>query len=165
MLGQPPVQAIVSALFTTFLAVIAIIDYEHMIIPDSLVISIAVLSIPGFALGLPPSWLDRLIGALAGFAILYLLAVLSEKILKKDGMGGGDIKLIAAAGLILGWNNLLSLGVGSVVALFMIVLMKLVAKNLNEEGRIPFGTPLAIAMGICHYFGNWMISWYLELVL
>ena len=163
LLGQPTAHAVISALFTTILAIIAIIDYERLIIPDRLVVAIAVLSIPGFVLRLPPNWADRLIGALAGFGFLYLMAVLSEKILKKEGMGGGDIKLLTAAGLVLGWkNNMLSLGMGAFVALFMLGLMKLASHEFNREKQIPFAPSLAIAMSICYYFGDWLINWYLS---
>ena len=166
LLGQPIQQALISALFTTVLAVIAIIDFEHLIIPDSLVVAIAVLSVPCFAMQIPPHWLDRLIGGVASGAFFYLLAFVSEKLLKKDGMGGGDIKLVAAAGLMLGWQlSALALGLGAVVALLMIVLMKLFGHGLNEEKQIPFAPALTIAMAISYYFGDELIHWYLHLFL
>jgi len=164
LLGIPVPQAIISALFTTALTIIAVVDFEHLIIPDSMVITIAVLSIPGFIMQFPPNWLDRLIGGVAAGAFLYLLAVLSEKILKKEGMGGGDIKLIAAAGIVLGWQlGALSLGLGAVAALIMIIIMKVFSYKFNEEKHVPLGTPLALAMAVSIYFGNDMIHWYLNL--
>ena len=166
LLGQPAPQAAISAMFTTALLVIAVTDFEHMIVPDSMIITIAALSIPGFIMRIDPSWLDRLIGALGAGAFFYLLAVLSEKILKKEGLGGGDIKLAAAAGLVLGWQlSALAIGLGAVVALVMIVLMKVFSRDLNEEKQIPFAPALSVAMAVSHYFGPEMIHWYLHLVL
>ena len=166
LLGMPLPQALISALFTTVLVVIAIVDFEHLIIPDSMVIALAVLAVPGFILQFPPNWIDRLIGGFAAGAFLYLLAVLSEKILKKEGMGGGDIKLMAAAGFILGWQlSALSLAFGAVAALLMIVLMKVFSRDFNDEKQVPFGTPLALAMAVCLYFGDGMIHWYLHLFI
>jgi leader peptidase (prepilin peptidase)/N-methyltransferase len=163
LLGQPVPQALVSALFTTALTVIAIVDFGHLIVPDSMVITIAALSIPGFALQFPPRWPDRLIGGFAAGAFFYLLAVLSEKVLKKEGMGGGDIKLIAAAGLVLGWQlSALSIGLSAAVALIMIVLMRLSGHQLNAEKQLPFAPALTFAMAISHYFGAGIIHWYLH---
>ena len=166
LLDQSIPQAMISALFTTALAVIAIVDFEHLVIPDSMVITIAILSIPGFAMQLSPDWPDRLIGGFATGAFFYLLAVLSEKILKKEGMGGGDIKLVAAAGLVLGWQlSALAIGLSAVVALIMIVLMKLTGFKLNAEKQLPFAPALAVAMAVCHYFGAEIIHWYLHSII
>ena len=163
LLGQPMPQALVSALFTTALAVIAIVDFEHLIVPDSMVITIAALSIPGFVLQFPPRWTDRLIGGFAAGAFFYLLAILSEKVLKKEGMGGGDIKLVAAAGLVLGWQlSALSIGLSAVTALVMIVLMKFSGHKLNEDKQLPFAPALTVAMAVSHYFGAGMVQWYLN---
>jgi len=162
ILGQPLLEAAFSALFTTALLVIAVADFECLIVPDSMVIAIAVLSIPGLAMQLPPHWLDRLIGAFAAGAFFYLLAVLSERILKKEGMGGGDIKLIAAGGLFLGWQLIaLAIGLGAILALPAMILMRALLHKFNSDKQLPFAPPLAIAMVISHYFGTKMIHWYL----
>ena len=165
LLKQKPEQALISAVFTTILTIIAVIDFSHLIIPDSLVIAIAVLSIPGFILKIPPRWSDRLIGFFAVSVIIFVFAILSEKILKKEGFGGGDIKLTAAVGLILGWKlGLIAFGMSAFIALFMILIMKLFSKALNEEKQIPFAPALSTAMAITYYFGESLINWYLGLI-
>ena len=166
LLGQAPVPALVSALFTTALFVIAVVDFEFMIVPDSMLVVIAVLSVPGFILPILPNPVSRLMGAFAAGAFFYLLAVLSEKILKKEGMGGGDIKLVFAAGLILGWQMIaLAIGLAAVAALFMVVILRLVSKEQNEDKQIPFAPALTVGIAISHYFGHDLIQWYLGVVL
>ena len=166
LLNQSVKQAVVSALFTSVLACAAVIDYKTMTIPDFLIVFIAVLTVPSFALGLKPGLPDRLLGAAAGFGAMYALAVLSEKFLRKEGMGGGDIKLAAACGLILGFRlNILALILSSFFALGMAALLKWVKPSAYENRQIPFAPPLAFAAFVCYYFGENIINGYTRLWL
>ena len=94
-------------IFTAVLIVIAFIDLDHQIIPD-------ILSLPGipvfflaavFIVKLP--WLEALIGLLVGGGVLLAIAFVYELITKREGMGGGDIKLLAMIGGFLGWKSLI----------------------------------------------------------
>ena len=92
-------------LFAAILVTISFIDLYHQIIPD-------VLSLPGIAAGWAISfipgnivWLDSLIGAVAGGGFLFLVAFIYEHITKREGMGGGDIKLLAMIGAWMGWRS------------------------------------------------------------
>ena len=94
-------------LFVSALIVITFIDLDHQIIPD-------VISLPGIVVGflcsfaIPwLSWTDSLLGILLGGGSLWLVAVLYELLTKKEGMGGGDIKLLAMLGAFLGWKAIL----------------------------------------------------------
>ena len=145
-----PIYAVVC----TALVIITVIDYEHQIIPDR-------ITLPGIVLGLGAgSYLvgpiNSGLGFLVGGGLFYLLAVLS-----RGGMGGGDIKFIAAAGALLGWQKVLLvifLGaiLGSVIGLALMILQK-----KDRKSQIPFGPFLAIGTLIAIFFGEDLISLYL----
>ncbi|MDR3630111.1 MAG: prepilin peptidase [Desulfocapsaceae bacterium] len=139
-------------LFVTALIVIIWIDIHHQIIPD-------VISLPGIVIGLAfaiinsfITWQDSLIGLLAGGGILYAVALLYYLIRKQEGMGGGDIKLLAMIGAFLGWQSLpfvilISSITGSGIGLLVLSLQK---KGANT--RIPFGPFLSCAALVYLFF-------------
>ena len=137
------------------LVIITAIDIEHQIIPD-------VITIPGIVLGLAAGsytigYIDSFLGFLLGGGLFYLLAVLSN-----GGMGGGDIKYIAAAGALVGWQKVLLIifigaFLGSFVGLFQIAVQKKSRKSL-----IPFGPFLAAATLITLFYGNLLIKLYID---
>ena len=139
------------------LVIITAIDIEHQIIPD-------VITLPGIVLGLVVGsytigYADSLLGFFLGSGLFYLLAVFSN-----GGMGGGDIKYIAAAGALLGWQKVLLVifigaFLGSIVGLFQIAVQKKTRKSL-----IPFGPFLAAGTLITLFYGNPLIRLYLEYV-
>ena len=139
------------------LVIITAIDIEHQIIPD-------VITLPGIVLGLVVGsytigYADSLLGFFLGSGLFYLLAVFSN-----GGMGGGDIKYIAAAGALLGWQKVLLVifigaFLGSIVGLFQITVQKKSRKSL-----IPFGPFLAAGTLITLFYGNPLIRLYLEYV-
>ena len=132
-------------LFVAMLVVITFIDLDHQIIPD-------VISLPGIAVGfvcsfLIPwlSWLDSLLGIIAGGGVLLSIAWLYALLAKRDGMGGGDIKLLGMLGAFLGWKAVfpiifISSLVGSVVGIPLMLLQK-----KDSKFAIPFGPFLALA--------------------
>ena len=138
----------------TALVIITVIDYEHKIIPDC-------ITLPGIVLGLGAgSYLigpiDSGLGLLLGGGLFYLLAVLS-----RGGMGGGDIKFIAAAGALLGWQKvLLVIFLGAILG-SIIGLALMVAQKKDRKSQIPFGPFLAVGTLIAIFFGEDLISLYL----
>lgn len=154
-------------ILTSFLILIAFIDYDHQIILDGL---LAWLAGTGVILNLilaygppsrpdavmPPEPLNMLIGGIIGGGLMLLIALLT-----RGGMGGGDIKLVAALGLWLGWQlTLLTLlltfflgGVGGVAVLAMRL------KGLND--MIPYGIFIAAGAFIVLLYGHSLIAWYL----
>jgi len=137
------------------LVIITAIDFKHQIIPD-------VITLPGIALGLLAGsysigYVDSILGCFVGGGLFYLLAVLSN-----GGMGGGDIKYIAAAGALVGWKKVLLIifigaVLGSIVSIFQMALQKKSRKSL-----IPFGPFLSVATLITLFYGNLLIKLYLE---
>ena len=137
------------------LVIITAIDIEHQIIPD-------VITLPGIVLGLAAGsytigYIDSFSGFLLGGGLFYLLAVLSN-----GGMGGGDIKYIAAAGALVGWQKvLLIIFIGAFLGSFM-GLLQIVVQKKSRKSLIPFGPFLAAATLITLFYGNLLIKLYIE---
>ncbi len=150
-------------LFVSALVVITFIDLDHQIIPD-------VISLPGIPLGflcsfLVPwlSWSDSLLGILLGGGILYAVAWTYEIVAKREGMGGGDIKLLAMIGAFLGWKAVLPIIFFASLAGTIIGLPLTVLKKKDGTFALPFGPFLAGATLVYLFWGNKIISWYLGL--
>ena len=137
------------------LVIITAIDIEHQIIPD-------VITLPGIVLGLAAGsytigYIHSFSGFLLGGGLFYLLAVLSN-----GGMGGGDIKYIAAAGALVGWQKvLLIIFIGAFLGSFM-GLLQIVVQKKSRKSLIPFGPFLAAATLITLFYGNLLIKLYIE---
>jgi leader peptidase (prepilin peptidase)/N-methyltransferase len=155
------IQGLVFALLTTALLIVSCIDLAHTIIPDA-------ITLPGIVVGLGTSlWLtpvgvrDAIMGVILGGGLFLLMAVLSVVILQREGMGGGDIKLIAMLGAFLGWHAVLVtiflaavLGAGVGLALIL----------LRRKGRrepLPFGPFLALGALLAMVWGDTLVAWYL----
>jgi len=150
-------------LFVDGLIVITVIDLYDQIIPD-------VISIPGIGMGLLCSLiiphltlLDSLKGILVGGGSLFLVAKLYQWLFKREGMGGGDVKLLAMIGAFLGWKAViltifLSSLVGSIIGIVVIV-----SKGKDFKYAIPFGPFLSFGAVIALFYQNEIISWYLQL--
>jgi leader peptidase (prepilin peptidase) / N-methyltransferase len=158
-------QYILYLLFTASLLTISVIDLHHKIIPDVLSLSGIVLGwIASFVPGSEVSWSDSLIGTLAGGGSLFLVALIYERLTGREGMGGGDIKLLAMIGAWMGWRHLhlvvfLSSLAGAIVGSIFLVLA---GKGLRV--RIPFGPFLSLGAVLCLFWGPDMMHWYLELI-
>jgi len=148
-------EFLIYAVVSTALVIITVIDYEHKIIPD-------IITLPGIVLGLGAGsylvgWVDSGLGFLLGGGLFYLLAVLS-----RGGMGGGDIKFIAAAGALLGWQKVLLVIVLGATLGSIIGLILMVAKKKDRKSQIPFGPFLAVGTLIAIFFGGDLIAMYLS---
>ena len=150
-------------LFCSSLVVITFIDFDHQIIPDE-------ISLPGiivgflFSLVLPwQVWWSSLLGILLGGGSLLLVASLYHRLTGKEGMGGGDIKLLAMMGAFLGWKSVpfiifASSLIGSVIGISIMLLQK-----KDSKLAIPFGPYLALAAVLYIFYGRQLIQWYLHL--
>ena len=148
--------------FMLALIVVSFIDFDHMVIPD-------VISIPGIIVGVIASfllpdlkWTASLIGIVAGGGILFITAFMFEKITGKEGMGGGDIKLLAMIGAWLGWKLLpVIILIAALTASICGGLLMLLSKK-DSQTRIPFGPFLSYAAIACFFFGNDIMAWYIQ---
>ncbi len=157
-------QYFLNLLFITTLVTISFVDLHHQIIPDVLSLSGIVVGLAAsFVPGTVVSWLDSLIGIIAGGGSLYLVAVVYEWLTKREGMGGGDIKLLAMIGAWLGWRYLpLIILISSFAGAIVGVLFLLMAGK-GFRVRIPFGPFLSIGAMLCFFFGPELMNWYLHL--
>ena len=140
--------------FFSLLVPVTFIDIDHRIIPDE-------LSLGGTAAGillafLPGGdWKGSLAGVFLGGGILYATAYVYQKVRGVEGMGGGDIKLIAMIGAFLGWR-------GAVTSIFFGSLLGaaggILAMRRGRDGlrtAIPFGPYLCVAALLSRYLGGW----------
>jgi len=154
------IEAPIYFIFIATLLVITFIDIDHRIIPD-------LISLPGivffFIASLTISTIsiiDSFIGILAGGGILFAIAEIYWRITGKEGMGGGDVKLLAMIGALIGWKGVLfTIFVSSLVGTIIgIIVMLIQGKNLKLA--IPFGPFLSIGAVVYVFFGNEFINWY-----
>jgi leader peptidase (prepilin peptidase)/N-methyltransferase len=148
-------------LFVAALIVVTVIDLYHQIIPD-------VISLPGIGVGLLASlilpqltFLDSLKGLILGGGSLFVVATLYQWLFKREGMGGGDVKLLAMIGAFLGWKAviltiLLGSLIGSIIGISIMIL-----KGKDFKYAIPFGPFLSLGAVIALFYGPSLINWYL----
>ena len=157
------VETVIYALFFSSLVVITFIDLAHQIIPDRITLPGIPLCLLLASTLLPLGPMQAVIGCLVGGGFFYLIAILSVVLLKKEGMGGGDIKLIAMVGALLGWEKVLltiffaSL-LGSVIGLSLILL-----RVVSRRDPIPFGPFLAVGAMTALFFGDDLLNRYFYL--
>lgn len=142
------------------LLVVAGTDLSHKIIPN-------VVTFPGILVGLlcattvlPLGFLGGVLGVLVGGGILWLLAWASPYLFGKEGMGGGDIKLLAMIGAFLGWKPaVMTIMVGSFLGSLVGVTL-IAAQVIKREDYIPFGPFLVCGALVALFFGQSILDWY-----
>jgi leader peptidase (prepilin peptidase)/N-methyltransferase len=165
-------EALMAIALTFALVAISLIDVDHQIIPDSIVVP---LVWAGLLMSLfhPLAGADTLfvapqeaiIGALAGYLSLWGVYQLFKLVTGKEGMGYGDFKLLAALGAWLGWGSLhiiilLSAVVGAIIGIAMIVF-----RGRDRQLPFPFGPYLAAAGWITLLYGDAIQNTYMDLFL
>ncbi len=158
----PTLLFLAGAVFFSILLGITMTDAREYIIPDEfslggLVIGI-LFSIPGgFA-----SISHALIGAVTGFALLWVVGALGTRIFKEEAMGGGDIKMMAMVGAFVGWQGvLLTIFLGALIGTLVFVPLSLMGK----KRLVPFGVFLSLGAAATWLAGPAVIAWYRSFVL
>lgn len=173
--------AVIAALASTLLICVFFIDLDHMLVFDRFVIMLAILGVVSMFFDPYYGWLSHLIGGVVGFAFLYGVHALFYYGFKKDALGGGDIKLTGAVGLLLGWERLL-LGIVlaslSACVVLVIVSRRQTAKELPldehseaddtntdtaESKEYPFAPFLCTGFWVAMMFGVNILTAYLNL--
>jgi leader peptidase (prepilin peptidase)/N-methyltransferase len=133
------------ALFGWLLITLAVLDWRHFWLPDALTLPLAFL---GLTLGMwvtDVPFVDRVVGAAAGYGALLALALGYRALRGREGLGLGDAKLLGATGAWLGWRALpFVLLVACLVALLTVLAQRLSGKHLTAGTRVPFGTFLCL---------------------
>ncbi|MDX2434049.1 MAG: prepilin peptidase [Desulfobacterales bacterium] len=148
--------------FTAALLVVIVIDFYHKIIPD-------VISLSGIVIGFACSfinpvitWQQSGIGLLVGGGSLYAVAAGYYLFTKREGMGGGDIKLLAMIGAFLGWQSLPFVVFGSSILGAVVGIGAMVKQKKGGKTMIPYGPFLSTA-ALLYMFYRELIDYYLIL--
>ena len=156
----PTIAGSIYFIFISSLLVITFIDIDHKIIPD-------VISLPGIPIGLAASFVlpamtfkTALLGMLAGGGSLWIVAWTYSLITRKEGMGGGDIKLLAMIGAFIGWKGVVFTIFAASVAGTVLGMIVMLVKGKDLKYAIPFGPFLSIGAMSYLFFGEKVLSWY-----
>jgi leader peptidase (prepilin peptidase)/N-methyltransferase len=161
VLGWGPLLPVRLALAASLIVLFAI-DLEHQLLPD-------VITIPGIATGLlasvflPPGFPAAVAGVLVGGGVLWVVSAAYFRWRGVEGLGFGDVKMLAMVGAFLGWKaTILTLLLGSFSG--AITGLGLIASGRGTMGlRLPFGTFLALGALVASLWGDALVGWYLSL--
>ena len=158
-------QLPIEFIFCSLLLIITMIDFDTMEIPD-------VLSLPGIVLGLgfsffTPrlSWWQSLVGIAIGGGIFYLIAEGFSRVRHKDGLGGGDIKLLAMIGAFLGWKGVAFTVLASSVLGIIIAIPVMLRSGRGLGSYLPYGPFLAMGAVSYIFWGELFYRWYFSTLL
>ena len=162
----PNIITLYYSLLVSLLVIITFIDLDYYIIPDELVIFGSVGAVIFNILGQGISIKDSLLAGLICGGGMLVLIYLIELIIKKEVMGGGDIKLFGMVGLFLGiklglLTILLSVYVGAIYGVATIIYSKIKKKEFNS--MIPYGPFISVGALISILYGTNIINWYIGL--
>lgn len=151
--------ALYAVLFSALL-VVAGTDISHKIIPNVITLPGIMIGLGGATTVLPVGWFNAVLGVLFGGGILLMLAWASPYLFGKEGMGGGDIKLMAMIGAFLGWKlALITILVGSLTG--SIVGISLMGLGfVKRDEYIPFGPFLVLGAIVAMFFSQPILDWY-----
>ena len=147
-------------IFILLLIVATFVDLEHMIIPDEISIGGTFVGFIFSFIRADITWLQSIIGIILGGGILLLIIKGYFLLTKKEGMGGGDVKLLAMIGAFLGYKSLLFIIFSSSLLGTIIGIPLIMAKKDKSSLAIPFGPFLSLGAVIYIYFGEKIIKWY-----
>jgi len=153
-------QGLTALLLTAFLIALAGIDTDHQLLPDNMTIPLMWAGILISFWSVHTDLASSVIGAIAGYLVLWSIYHLFRLLTGKEGMGYGDFKLLAALGAWMGWQVLpliilLSSVVGAVVGLTLMGTGK-----LKRDKPMPFGPFIAAAGWIALIWGEWIMNFY-----
>lgn len=159
----PPGWLLASRLLLgTALVALFMIDLEHQILPN-------VITLPGIAIGFAfsfvasPGPLDALLGIVIGGGVLYAIAAGYYLLRKEEGMGMGDVKMLAMVGAFLGWQPVLLTLVLSSFAGAVIGMAMIAFHRGDMRYALPFGTFLSVGTLVAMLAGDAMLDWYFGL--
>ncbi|ENX3947357.1 A24 family peptidase [Photobacterium damselae] len=163
----PPTWWAVAVIFFTFaLIALTFIDIDKMLLPDQITLPLLWAGIFLALLGISPvSLQDSVIGAIAGYLCLWSVFWVFKLLTKKDGMGYGDFKLLAALGAWLGWQMLPVVVLLSSLAGAICGIILLKVQKSDHQTPFSFGPYLAIAGWISLLWGHSIITWYVSNIL
>ena len=158
---EPGPLLLVRLAFAAVLIVLAFIDIDHRILPDSMTLTGIPLGVLA-SVWLPPGWRDSLIGVALGGGILWLIAEAYYRWRHVEGMGMGDVKMLAMIGAVLGWRAVI---VALVLSSFSGALVGVLMMSRAKDGMryaLPFGTFLSLGALVASLVGEPLVAWYVS---
>jgi leader peptidase (prepilin peptidase)/N-methyltransferase len=157
----PSLLLVSRLVFGCALLVLFAIDLEHHLLPN-------VITLPGiivgfaFSLFTEPGWPSSLIGMILGGGVLYAIAEGYYRLRHEEGLGMGDVKMLAMIGAFLGWKlMLMTLMLGSVAG-SAVGLLIIALRRGDMKYALPFGTFLAMGAALAATVGPGLLAWYLQ---
>jgi len=138
-------------LFSASLLVIIFIDLSHQIIPNSISLGGIVIGFAGAFVNHQISWQQSGLGILVGGGFFYVFALAYYWLTKREGLGGGDVKLLAMIGAFLGWQSILFVIFASSLSGSLVGVWVMVKHGKGMQAKIPYGPFLALA-AFCYLF-------------
>lgn len=144
---------------------ISIVDIRTCNIPNRYIIIGCVWAMSFNMLDKGIDIIDGIYGGLVGGASILAISLISVLLFQKPGMGGGDVKLMAMAGLFIGWElTLLSIVLAIYIAGIIFIIL-LLANKISKDDYLPFGPYLAIGVVLSLFLGDSIIDWYTGMLL
>jgi len=132
----------------------ALIDLRHLVLPDVLVLPLVPAGLVVYAVIAPERLPDHAIGAAAGYLGFVAVRALYAAVRRREGLGLGDAKLLAAAGAWVGWQGLPSIVfLGAMLALAGLLAARTAGRDVDVRGEIPFGPALALSFWLVWLYG------------
>ena len=147
-------------LYAASLLTVSVIDLEHRIIPDQISLSGIVIGLLLAAFTPVIPFLDSLAGFALGGGSLLLVGMAYEAVRKQEGIGGGDIKLLAMIGAFTGWQGVLFTIFGGSMIASIVGITLMIVRRENGQVPIPFGPFLSGASFLFILVGPWLIEKY-----
>ncbi len=142
----PGITGLAGAVFGWLLLALGALDVRAFWLPDRLVVPLAMLGLAGGVAGMAPPLADRAIAGVAGFALLAIVARGYRRWRGREGLGGGDPKLLGAIGLWLGWRMLPAvLLCAGLIGLGVVLFRQVTGRPMAATDALPLGTLLAVA--------------------
>lgn len=149
-------------LFACALIVLFATDLEHHLLPNAITLPGIVVGL-AFSLLLPPGPISALIGVLLGGSVLWAIGEAYYRYAGQEGMGGGDVKMLAMVGAFLGWQLTIVTLVFSSIAGSVVGLLVIALGRGGLKHALPYGTFLALGALIASLFGDQIVAWYVGL--
>jgi leader peptidase (prepilin peptidase) / N-methyltransferase len=143
-------RALCGGVLVVVVVITAVVDYREMILPDRLNVALAATGLGQAVLVEKPGLIDAMLGALFAFAVLWSVARLFRHYRGIDGLGFGDVKFSAAAGVWIGWEGVAPmLLIASCSALVFVAFRSWTRQRFEPTTRLPFGPFLGLGTAGC----------------
>jgi leader peptidase (prepilin peptidase)/N-methyltransferase len=158
----PDIILVPRLFFACLLIVLFAIDLEHHLLPNAITLPGIVVGLL-FSLLLPPGIISAVIGTLIGGGSLWLIGEAYYRYSGQEGMGGGDVKMLAMIGAFLGWKLAIVTLVFSSIAGALIGMLVLAIRRGGLKYALPYGTFLALGALVASLYGDQIVEWYVGL--